>query len=360
MEGNTWQVLPQTLVRYFCSWYRWGEQSGGFFMTVPNVGILSAACFLPAKTKTIQEVFFEEGVEFTKQANFNIGIQNIHVFDGKDPTALALEAAQLVIQKAKMSPSEIDVIIDFSVLPQKYVEPAWSMSNEIQYRLAAKNAFTLGFSGGGSTNFHVALNFATSLLKAEDNIRTVLLVASDIAIPNNRILDRKKPVTVLSDASSSIILQKNAPNGVVLDICLRSDGSLDDISYIRGGGIAYPDRLDQYKMSFDHEKFATIDEMTILRQLVARVLKKHSLRPEDIKYYLYPNFSHMDQGNYIMAFDKGHEVCAANCSHHGHVQATDFVLNYQGMQDAGIKKGEYVLVVSHGNGFLAGVALIRY
>ncbi len=329
-------------------------------MNAPDVGILSAAYFLPKKKKSIKEVFLEEESKFTNEIALQIGIKYVHIYDGKDPSEMALKASELALSEAGISSSTIDVIIDYSVLPQKYVEPAWSMSNEIQYKLAAKNAFTLGFSGGGSTNFHVALKFATSLIQADSEINTILLMASDKTIPKNRLINQDNPITVLSDAAGAVILHKKAPDNTVLDTCLLSDGNLHDISYVRGGGIANPVRLDLYKMTIDRRKYAPEKVMMHLKQLVNKILSKHSLRLGDIKYFLYPNVSHEDQNNYITTFNIKNDICANNRAQYGHIQATDFVFNYLQLQEMDLEKGDYILMLSHGMGYLAGVTLIKY
>ncbi len=328
-------------------------------MNVENVGILSAACFMPEKTKSVETVFHEEGIDFTEEISSKIGIENIHVFDGDDQTQLAIDAANLVIEKSGISALEIDAVIDFSILPQKYVEPAWSMSNEIQGAISAKNAFTLGFSGASSSNSLVAIEFATSLIQGDSQVNTVLLVAGDSAIPKNRVLGENNPVSVLSDASSAAIIQTGTSNRH-LGTKLISNGELHDVNYIKGGGVAHPTRLDLYKLMFDHEKFNSVDEMAAPKKLVAQLLTEHRLEMSDIKYCLYPNFSAEDQKNYINAFGMENDVCTANLKDHGHIQATDFLLNYEKLMSRDIQKGDRILMFSHGLGFMSGATLFEY
>ena len=59
--------------------------------------------------------------------------------------------------------------------------------------------------------------------------------------------------------------------------------------------------------------------------------------------------------------DKVSPVCASNRESHGHLQGTDFPLNYLSLIESGsVKQGDYVLGVSHGMGATAAVTLFRY
>ena len=59
--------------------------------------------------------------------------------------------------------------------------------------------------------------------------------------------------------------------------------------------------------------------------------------------------------------DKVSPVCASNRGSHGHLQGTDFPLNYLSLTESeSIKPGDYVLGVSHGMGATAAVSLFRY
>ena len=56
----------------------------------------------------------------------------------------------------------------------------------------------LGFGGGGTTNLLVALRFVSSLIKADDDVKTALLIASDVSIPGNRVINHDNPLTILA------------------------------------------------------------------------------------------------------------------------------------------------------------------
>ena len=242
-----------------------------------SVGILSAASFVPQRTATVREIFEEEGIPVDRGDIARLGIEQVHVFDGESPTDMAIEASLAALKTGELLATDIDAIIDFSVMPQKYVEPAWSMSNELQAELAARNAFTLGFSGGGCANLHVAIKFATSLIRTNNDIETVLLVASDRAISGNRVIDQDKPITVVGDAASAFILQRGAQAGTIIDTTVASDGRLHDVLNIPGGGMAHPTRLDLYRLMLNREKYESVTTVATLKLISETLLVKHAL-----------------------------------------------------------------------------------
>lgn len=328
-------------------------------MTTASIGILSAAAYFPDKTITIEQVFKEEGVTLDADTAARLGIKRVHVFEGESPTDMAVAVSKAAIEKAGLTAMDIHAIIDFSVMPQRYVEPAWSMSNELQAELGAKNAFTLGYSGGGCANLHVAIKFATALIKANDDVDTVLLVASDKALPKNRIIDRGNPVTVLGDAASALIIKRGAPNSTIIDTEMSSIGRLHDVRNIPGGGVAHPTRVDLYKLVLDRAKYDSVDRTAAPKKLAAEMLKRNSVSA-GLKSILIPNTSNEDMDHFAKALDAQAPMARDTLASTGHVHSTDLILNYMTLEKSGLKKGDYVMMASHGMGFLAGVTLLQY
>lgn len=265
------------------------------------------------------------------------------------------------MRRAGIQAAQLDVIVDYSILPQDYLVPAWNMSNRLQHELGAAKAFTVGFSGGGASNFLVALASATALLQTNEKLQTALLVASDITIPGNRVLNPADPVSVLGDAASAVVLRCDCTTNVVVDIELRSDGNLHDVYHIPGGALACPDDPKRYRLELDKQRYDAKAKATKLRQATDALLERAGVRLSDIAFALYPNLSRQDQMEFQEALGlKAEQMCLSARAAHGHLQGTDFVVNYLAMlEDGGIHSGDYFLAASHGMGFMAGVSLFR-
>src|SRR5437763_4720648 len=162
-----------------------------------SVGIISAACHVPPHRRSVSELFHEERVQATPQTLTRLGIDQVPLCNGEGGSFMALAASQEALQRAGIDAAQLDVIVDYTILPQEYLVPAWNMGNKLQHELGAKKAFTVVFSGGGATNFLVALASATAMLQANDSLKTALLVGADVTICGSRVLNPSDPVSVV-------------------------------------------------------------------------------------------------------------------------------------------------------------------
>jgi 3-oxoacyl-[acyl-carrier-protein] synthase-3 len=329
-----------------------------------SVGIVATACAFPPSTSAIAEVFADEAAELTDEVVGRLGIRSVHVTEGTSGSELAIAAAADALAAAGVPGKEIDVIVDYTILPQEYLVPVWNLGSRLQHELGATNAFALGFSGGGSTNFQVALRAAAGLLLG-DGLRTALLFGADVAIRGNRVINPDHPVTVLGDGASAVVLAADADHDVVLGTELVSDGAFHDVCHIPGGALAQladSSRADLYRLRIDTEKLARAPKADVLRTLGDRLLAQASVGVGDISHFVCPNVSAADQALYQTVWEAPpSEVHIENRQSHGHVQATDLVLNLQATSAKGqCEEGDLLLLSSHGMGFTSGVTLIRH
>jgi 3-oxoacyl-[acyl-carrier-protein] synthase III len=324
-----------------------------------SVGIASAAVRLPAQRRSVAELCAEEKADAALAER--LGIHDVPLCCGESGSALALAACQEALQGAQLDPALLDVIVDYSILPQEYLVPAWNMSNKLQHELGAKKAFTVGFSGGGATNFLVALSSAAAMLAANPNLKTALLVAADVSIPGNRVLNPQDPVTVLGDSAAAVVLQRGATRSVIVDTEFHCEGANHDICCIPGGALAHPDDPNLYRMVLDKPRYDQAPKLQVLQSLMGKLQGRAGVSQDEIAFVLYPNLSPEDRGQFQQHLELSEtQMPVGNGSHHGHLQGTDFVVNYLSMLQSGaVNSGDYVLAASHGMGFLAGVALFR-
>jgi 3-oxoacyl-[acyl-carrier-protein] synthase-3 len=266
------------------------------------------------------------------------------------------------VQRAKVDPQTIDVVVEYSIMPQEYLVPVWNMSNKVQAEVGAPKSFVVGFSGGGSSNFMVALSSAAAMLSENEALKTALLVTGDTTIPGNRVLNPSDPVTVIGDGASAVVLRRDASNGIVIDTELWSEGNNHDVCYIPGGSLVHPENISFYRMQLDKARYDAFPRSGTLRRMSDELLTRSGLTLADVAYVLCSNISAEDEAALQEAFEnKISSVCAANREVHGHLLGTDFPLNYLSLVESGkARQGDYILAVSHGMGATAAVTLIRY
>jgi 3-oxoacyl-[acyl-carrier-protein] synthase-3 len=328
------------------------------------VGILAASYRLPRHKRSVEELFREEGANFTADVAARLGIEQVPIQNGdagETASNMAVAASREALQSAKIDPLTVDVVVEYSIMPQEYLVPVWNMSNKVQAETGASKSFVVGFSGGGSSNFMVALTSAAAMLSKNDSMKTALLVTGDTTIPGNRVLNPDDPVTVIGDGASAVVLQLDAPRGTLVDTELWSDGNNHDVCYIPGGSLMHPDDIRLYRMRLDKARYDAFPKAKTLRLMSDRLLERAQTTLSDVVSVLCANISAADEMAIQEAFEgKVAPVCASNRQSHGHLLGTDFPLNYLSVMESGsIKQGDYVLIVSHGMGATAAVSLLR-
>src|SRR2546430_17366519 len=124
-----------------------------------NIGILEANYYLPPTKKTLAQVFEDEekptetfaaNVDFEK----DIGIDALHVAKNETAPDLCINAARRTMEKSGIDPKEIDLIIDFTSIPEDYVAPTWSPAGQLRKAIGAIRPFQTATTTGAVSNYH--------------------------------------------------------------------------------------------------------------------------------------------------------------------------------------------------------------
>jgi 3-oxoacyl-[acyl-carrier-protein] synthase-3 len=336
-----------------------------------NIGIFEANYYLPPTKKALSRIFadeekptavFDANVDFEK----DIGIDALHI--AKDETAadLCINAARITMAKSGIDPKEIDLIIDFTSIPEDYIAPTWSAAGQVQQAIGATRAFTTAINTGGCASYQTTLKIACSLMSANDRYQTALLVAGDKAPEFNH---NYFPITVVSDGGSAVILKKNMNTRRIIGVEVATVGRLHDMWVIPGlhnrkaediGG-RYPRWLHVCGDIQRFNKELIPINLFMFRKVMLGVLKQVGKKMQDVDYFVYPTFSTWDQNAFLKAFGLPREKVSTENMHHGHLQETDMVVGYVDALAAGkIKEGDLVMLATNGAGFSWGASLVQH
>ncbi|MHC5654024.1 3-oxoacyl-ACP synthase III family protein [Stappia sp.] len=334
-----------------------------------HVGILSEAFYLPPDKKLVSDVFRDEDVPFgtlSKNIDFqrDIGIHDIHVTD-EMPSVLALEAARRALDEAGVAPDEVDLVVDFTSIPEDYVGPTWSAAGLVQEELGLVNAFATAVNTGGCASYHLALKSVMSLILSDSGFETALLFAGDRTPELNKTY---YPITVASDGGSAIVLRRNAGRARILGVETISIGRLHDVWYVPGLQSRQPNEEVSEKLLHMYAKMDKFNEGVIpinfrmFGKVMKKLLDKCGLTQDDVDYYIYPTFSTWDQAYFMKKFGLTRDkVYTSALKHRGHVQESDMVINYaEAVAQGHIRPGDKVMVVSNGAGFAWSAALVEH
>ena len=336
-----------------------------------SIGILEANYYLPPTKKTLAQVFEDEeksSETFAASVDFekDIGIEALHVATNETAADLCVNAAKLTMTKSGIDPSEIDLIIDFTSIPEDYVAPTWSAAGQVQKEIGATRAFATAINTGGCASYQTTLKVACSLMSANDRYNTALLIAGDKAPEFNH---NYFPITVVSDGGSAVILRKNMTERRILGVEVATLGKLHDMWVIPGihnrkpedvGG-KYPRWLHVCGNIGRFNKELIPINLFMFRKVMLGVSKQIGKKMQDVSSFVYPTFSAWDLKAFLEAFNLPAEKVSTAGLHHGHLQETDMVVGYVDAIEAGrIKEGDLVMLATNGAGFSWGASLVQH
>lgn len=333
------------------------------------IGILASAYYLPPIRKPVADIFADEQIDDTglaTQVDFrkDIGIEAVHLADAELPSSVGLKAAQAALARAGIDPMEIDLVLDFTSIPEDYVAPTWSAAGWVQQALGARRAVATAVNTGGCASYHVALKTALAWLRAVPSMTTALLFAGDKAPPNNHTY---YPITVVCDGGSAVLLRKGLDRQVVLAVEVATLGQLHDVWYMQGLPRRDPDPPVPCRWLHMLSNVRKFNEGVIpvnlfmFRKVMRGALRQAGLNMADVDYFVYPTFSTWDQRSFCQGFQIPPEkIYLDGLARHGHLQENDMVLNYvDALHEGHIRPGDRVMVTTNGAGFTWGAALIR-
>jgi 3-oxoacyl-[acyl-carrier-protein] synthase-3 len=337
----------------------------------PTIGIHAANYYLPPQKKALSDIFRDEEMPTEPLAasvdfKADIGIEAVHVAGNESAASLAINAARRVLNDSGMDPGEIDLIIDFTSIPEDYVAPTWSAAGLVQKEIGAKRAFATAINTGGCASYQTTLKVACSLMSANDRYKTALIIAGDKTPEFNH---NYYPITVVSDGGSAVLLKKNMDKRRILGVEVATLGKLHDIWVIPGihnrktediGG-KYPRWLHVCGDIARFNKELIPMNLFMFRKVMQGVLKQVGKKMTDVAYFIYPTFSAWDLKAFCEAFNVPKEKIFLDGLHHGHLQETDMVLDYVDAINAGrIKDGDLVMLTTNGAGFSWGATLVQH
>ncbi len=163
------------------------------------------------------------------------GIRERRIATDEQSTAtLATDAAIHALDKAKISPSDVDLIIVATSSPDNIFPATASI---VQDSIGAVKAGAFDISAA-CTGFILALNMAAQAIHT-GSISTALVIGSETL---SRFLDwtDRSTCIIFGDGAGAFVLQASEEPGGVLSAVMRSDGSGADLLGLSAGGSYYP------------------------------------------------------------------------------------------------------------------------
>ncbi len=277
--------------------------------------------------------------------------------EGKGTSFMAIKAAQDLIQKSKINPEEIDMVIVATATPDLLVA---STAVFTATEIGATNAFAYDLQAACSS-FLYGMSTASSYIES-GRYKKILLIGAD---KMSSIIDYSDRATciIFGDGAGAALFEPNN-NGLGLqDEYLRSDGIGRDFLKIEAGGSILPPSEDtiKNKQHFVHQEGKTVFKYAVsnMADVSEKMLTRNNLTKEDIQWLV----PHQANKRIIEATAKrvgvGSEKVMMNIHKYGNTTSATLPLLLADYENQ-LKKGDNLIFAAFGGGFTWGAIYLKW
>ncbi|MDM8528174.1 beta-ketoacyl-ACP synthase III [Anaerolineales bacterium HSG24] len=188
--------------------------------------------------------------------------------DHETTASMAIAAAQLALDRARITPSSVDLIIVATLSPE-HIFPA--TASIVQDALGATHAGAYDLSAACS-GFIYALTMGNAMIQSGMS-KVVLVIGSETA---TRFLDKRDRSTypLFGDGAGAVVLQADYTPGGILASVLGSDGSGSEHLIIPAGGSKLPTSHETVKKRLHYMKMNGREVYRFATRTIGRVVKE--------------------------------------------------------------------------------------
>lgn len=290
------------------------------------------------------------------------GISTRHIANPEQSTSdLALEAAKVAIERAKISQDKIDCIIVATISPDYFCMP--STACVLADKLGIKNVMAFDISAACS-GFVYLLSLAKSFIESGAK-KNVLIVGAEKLSAITDYSDRGTCILFGDGAGAAVVGRTDDVTLSIKDVHASSDGQYTDLLITPGCGSKNPcsQEVLQNNMQFMKMSGNEIFKIAVktLTKDVKDILKKNSISTDDIDHFI-PH-----QANYriIKAVSDmlkiAEQKCCLTVHKYGNTSAASIPMAINSCYEEGkLQKGDLMLLDTFGGGLTWGSALVHF
>jgi len=272
------------------------------------------------------------------------GIKERRIAKEESVVEMAKGASIEALEKAGLSPEDIDVIIVATLTPEKKFPSTGCL---LQAELGAKGGYAFDISAACS-GFIYALEVADGLLasgKAEKALVVGVEKLSEIVDWTDR-----STCVLFGDGAGAVVLERSEDESGILASKMFSEGNLWDI--------LYADRCGYIKMK-GRELFKVA--VRNMEEACRTVLEEAGVSPEEVDLVI-PHQANVRIINALMEkLGIPREKAFVNIDRYGNTSAASIpIALHEAIQEGRLRRGDLVLLTAMGGGLTWGATLLRY
>jgi 3-oxoacyl-[acyl-carrier-protein] synthase III len=326
-----------------------------------RVSLAATAAYLPERWMTAAEVAERSGIpEGVIVEKF--GLRGKHVA-GEDEhvSDLSLRAAEALLADSGIDPETIDVVMYYGSMWKDYT--VWQVAPLLAHRLGATRAYAVEYDNV-SCGTPVALRVARDMLLAEDDLRTILLVA---ACRESYLLDygneRARFMFNFGDGAVAGLLVKDGGRNELLGCHGLTDGSFSLQVKVPSGGSISPNGGYRFLDVVDPEEMKRgLDQVSLANFVAAArgAVARSGAALADVGYLC---GIHMKPSMHrALLSELGlDESRAAYLDDTGHMSGVDPLLALdRAAREGALRDGDLVLLLAAGTGYTWAASVVRW
>jgi 3-oxoacyl-[acyl-carrier-protein] synthase III len=278
---------------------------------------------------------------------------------GEYTSQFAVRAARQAIERARLDPADIDLLICATVSPDQILPSTGCI---IQAELGAHKAAAMDLVAACS-GFLYGLTMADTMIRTGQS-KYALVIGAEILTQYVDYSDRQTCVLFGDGAGAAVLGPVDGSKGI-LAARIRSDGRYEEHLYSPGGGTRRPPTAatlaagDHFFKMKGNELFKVA--VRFMTDISREVLEEAGARPEDVSLFI-PHQANQRITDAVAAkLNVEDERVYSNISMHGNTSSASIPIALDECIEAGrIKQGDLILLASFGGGVTWGGVLMRW
>jgi 3-oxoacyl-[acyl-carrier-protein] synthase-3 len=274
---------------------------------------------------------------------------------------LSVRAAETLLEESGVDPESIDVVMYYGSMWKDYA--VWQAAPWIAHRIGASRAYAVEYDNV-SCGTPVALRIARDMLRAEDELQTILVVA---ACRESYLLDyrneRSRFMFNFGDGAVAGLLTKDGGRNELLGSYGVTDGSFSLQVKVPSGGSVSPNGGYRFlDVSDPSEMKQGLDQVSLANFVAAAegALERSGASLGDVSYlcgiHMKPSMHRA-----LLAGLGLDESRAAYLDDTGHMSGVDPLLALDRAARAGeLRDGDLVLLLAAGTGYTWAASVVRW
>lgn len=279
--------------------------------------------------------------------------------DNEYTSQFAVSAAKLALERAKIDPKEIDIIVCATTTPDQILPSTGCL---IQRELGCENAAGMDIFAACS-GFLYGITMVESMIRT-GQIRYALVIGAEVLTKYVDYTDRSTCVIFGDGAGAAVLGQVEEGKGI-LATKIRSDGRYEEQLYAPGGGTklgttheTIDNRLHFFKMKGNELFKVAVRSMA---EISGEMLAKAGYSIEDVDMVVPHQANQRITDAVASRLGIDEEKMYSNIAQHGNTSSASIPIALDECLESGkIKEGDLVLLTAFGGGVTWGATVIRF